>query len=81
MKWKRTLIGLAAVLIIAVLVGVVLRYGFAPTCQVPALHQDKQMVFAHRGGLSLGPENTLPTFQKALVSGAHDSSKLPTDGD
>lgn len=29
------------------------------------------MVFAHRGGRSLGPENTLHTFQKALVSGAH----------
>jgi glycerophosphoryl diester phosphodiesterase len=71
MKWKKTLIGLAVVLIIAVLVGVVLRHGFAPTRQVPAFHQEEQMVFAHRGGRSLGPENTLPTFQKALVSGAH----------
>jgi glycerophosphoryl diester phosphodiesterase len=72
MKWKKTLIGVTAVLIIAVLVGGgVLRHGFAPTCQVPAFHQEEQMVFAHRGGRSLGPENTLTTFQKALVSGAH----------
>lgn len=72
MKWKKTLIGLTAVLIIAVLVGGgVLRHGFAPTCQVPAFHQEEQMVFAHRGGRSLGPENTLTTFQKAIVSGAH----------
>ena len=71
MKWKETLIVLAAVLIIAVLVGVVLRHGFAHTCHFPAFRQEEQMVFALRGGRSLGPENTLTTFQKAIVSGAH----------
>lgn len=71
MKWKKILIGLSVALIIAVLAGVALRHAFAPTCHLPAFHQEEQMVFAHRGGRSLGPENTLPTFQKALASGAH----------
>jgi glycerophosphoryl diester phosphodiesterase len=71
MKSKKAVIGLLSVLIIAVLVGAVLRHYFVPTFQVPAFHQKEQMIFAHRGGRSLGPENTLHTFQKALVSGAH----------
>jgi glycerophosphoryl diester phosphodiesterase len=71
MKSNKTIIGLLTGLIIAVLIGVVVRNGFSPTFQIPVLHQTEQMVFAHRGGRSLGPENTLHTFQKALAYGAH----------
>jgi glycerophosphoryl diester phosphodiesterase len=71
MQSKKRIIGLLSVLVIAVLVGALLRHCFVPRFQVPAFHQKEQMVFAHRGGRSLGPENTLYTFQKALVAGAH----------
>jgi glycerophosphoryl diester phosphodiesterase len=71
MKSIKTIIGLLTGLIIAVLIGAVVRKRFSPTFQTPVLHQTQQWVFAHRGGRSLGPENTLHTFQKALESGAH----------
>jgi glycerophosphoryl diester phosphodiesterase len=29
------------------------------------------MIFAHRGGKALGPENTIGTMQKAIAAGAH----------
>jgi glycerophosphoryl diester phosphodiesterase len=71
MKSNKTIIGLLIGLIVAVLIGAVVWNGFSPAFQIPVLHQTEQMVFAHRGGLSLGPENTLHTFQKALAYGAH----------
>ncbi len=60
-----------AVLFITILIGAVLRYFNAPAVPFTAFYQQHKLVFAHRGGLGLGPENTLYTFQKALASGAH----------
>ena len=34
------------------------------------LRPERPLVIAHRGGVSLGPEETLPTFRKALEAGA-----------
>lgn len=70
MKFKYVIMGLPVVLMIAVLVWAALRQAFAPTIPIPAFHQHEQIIFGHRGGRSLGPENTVYTFQKALVSGA-----------
>lgn len=31
---------------------------------------DRPLVFAHRGGAKLGPENTMPAFARGLEAGA-----------
>ena len=36
----------------------------------PALVAARPLVFAHRGGSGLGPENTIPAFDRGLASGA-----------
>lgn len=74
---------LAAVLCIGLLVGAMGWYGVSPHEGKPAFHQTEKMIFAHRGGRSLGPENTLYTFDKALASGAHVielDTRLTLDG-
>ena len=45
------------------------------------IHSSKSNNIAHRGGMGLGPENTMITFQKAIEVGAdinHDREKLIT---
>ena len=37
---------------------------------VPFFGTSKPRVFAHRGGCALGPENTIPTFERGLAAGA-----------
>ena len=70
-KFLLIIIAVPAVLISAVCIWAVLRQAFAPTVSIPLFHYNKQLIFAHRGGRSMGPENTVYTFQKALNSGAH----------
>jgi len=36
----------------------------------PALESSRPLVFAHRGGSKLGPENTIPAFDRGLAAGA-----------
>jgi glycerophosphoryl diester phosphodiesterase len=36
----------------------------------PALASSRPLVFAHRGGSKLGPENTIPAFDRGLAAGA-----------
>jgi glycerophosphoryl diester phosphodiesterase len=36
----------------------------------PALASPRPLVFAHRGGTKLGPENTIPAFDRGLAAGA-----------
>jgi glycerophosphoryl diester phosphodiesterase len=36
----------------------------------PALRSDRPLVFAHRGGCTLGPENTIAAFDRGLAAGA-----------
>ena len=36
----------------------------------PAVASDRPLVFAHRGGSKLGPENTIPAFDRGMASGA-----------
>src|SRR5439155_14737947 len=36
----------------------------------PALESSRPLVFAHRGGSKLGPENTIPAFDRGLAVGA-----------
>jgi glycerophosphoryl diester phosphodiesterase len=36
----------------------------------PAVAADRPLVFAHRGGCALGPENTIPAFDRGLELGA-----------
>src|SRR5438093_5971118 len=36
----------------------------------PALESSRPLVFAHRGGSTLGPENTIPAFDRGLALGA-----------
>src|ERR1700737_1193413 len=42
--------------------------------KIPAMHQavsgSRPLVFAHRGGSSLGPENTMAAFDRGLAAGA-----------
>jgi glycerophosphoryl diester phosphodiesterase len=35
-----------------------------------ALRRERPLVFAHRGGAKLGPENTIPAFARGLAAGA-----------
>lgn len=82
-KRKHIIFSMPAVLIITVLVWGALHQAFAPTIPIPVFHQDKQLIFAHRGGRSLGPENTLYTFQRALNAGMHVleiDARLTRDG-
>src|SRR5438552_3372483 len=36
----------------------------------PALESSRPLVFAHRGGSKIGPENTIPAFDRGLAAGA-----------
>src|SRR5207247_3139872 len=36
----------------------------------PALESSRPLVFAHRGGSKLGPENTIAAFDRGLAAGA-----------
>jgi glycerophosphoryl diester phosphodiesterase len=36
----------------------------------PALRSDRPLVFAHRGGCKIGPENTITAFDRGLAAGA-----------
>src|SRR5437763_14947512 len=36
----------------------------------PALESSRPLVFAHRGGSKLAPENTIPAFDRGLAAGA-----------
>jgi glycerophosphoryl diester phosphodiesterase len=36
----------------------------------PALHSPRPLVFAHRGGSKIGPENTIAAFDRGLAAGA-----------
>src|SRR5438477_10194636 len=36
----------------------------------PALDSSRPLVFAHRGGSKIGPENTIPAFDRGLAAGA-----------
>ena len=53
------------------MVWALLRQAFEPNISLPIFHHKKHLIFAHRGGLSMGPENTVYTFEKALKSGTH----------
>jgi glycerophosphoryl diester phosphodiesterase len=37
---------------------------------MPFFASGRRLVFAHRGGMALGPENTMATFEKGLQAGA-----------
>ncbi len=42
-----------------------------PGFQVPAVFRaEHRLVFAHRGGAALGPENTMPAFARGMAAGA-----------
>ncbi len=41
-----------------------------PSQQSPADRPPHPLVFAHRGGRALGPENTIPAFARGLAAGA-----------
>ena len=50
----------------------------------PALHADRVLVFAHRGGAKLRPENTLEAFDHGLAAGADGLEldvRLTADGE
>jgi glycerophosphoryl diester phosphodiesterase len=50
---------------------------------VPFFGTSKPRVFAHRGGCALGPENTVPTFERGLAAGADGLEmdvRLSSDG-
>ncbi len=82
MKLKTTYICIAA-LSIALLVGAMRKQNVGVTIGSPSFYQSEKLIFAHRGGRSLGPENTLYTFEKALASGAHVlelDTRLTRDG-
>src|SRR5437868_13578477 len=36
----------------------------------PALESSRPLVFAHRGGSKIGPENTIAAFDRGLAAGA-----------
>jgi len=42
----------------------------AAFCLVPFFEHSRPLVFAHRGGCALGPENTLAAFDRGLAAGA-----------
>ena len=82
-KLKATVICLAAALSTALLAGFIRWHGAGLTSSIPSFHQSEKMIFVHRGGRRLGPENTLYTFEKALASGAHVlelDTRLTKDG-
>jgi glycerophosphoryl diester phosphodiesterase len=58
----------------SLLLGAACYAGLALTARPLPRHafssQDRFLVFAHRGGRGLGPENTLPTFTRAVALGA-----------
>lgn len=41
-----------------------------PAAVMSFLHSDRPLIFAHRGGCALGPENTIAAFDLGLASGA-----------
>lgn len=47
----------------------ILRIAARPATDHPFFRPEKFLVIAHRGGRSLGPENTLYTFQRAIERG------------
>ena len=50
---------------------------------MPFFGTSKPRVFAHRGGCALGPENTVPTFERGLAAGADGLEmdvRLSSDG-
>lgn len=65
-KLFRILLGLLAVLFV---VYGVLRYLAKPAPSHPYFNSTEFMVIAHRGGRSLGPENTLYTYRRAMDMG------------
>jgi glycerophosphoryl diester phosphodiesterase len=65
-KLVRILLGLLASLFV---VYGVLSYLARPAPDHPYFNQAGFMVIAHRGGRSLGPENTLYTYQRAMALG------------
>jgi len=65
-KLARILLGLLASLFV---VYGVLSYLARPGVDHPFFNQAGFMVIAHRGGRSLGPENTLYTYQRAMALG------------
>jgi glycerophosphoryl diester phosphodiesterase len=66
-KFIKALLGLA--LISFIIYGIL--YALArPIPHHPYFEPDKFLVIAHRGGRSLGPENTIYTFKRAIEKGA-----------
>lgn len=66
-KFIKALLGLA--LISLIIYGIL--YALArPIPHHPYFEPDKFLVIAHRGGRSLGPENTIYTFKRAIEKGA-----------
>jgi glycerophosphoryl diester phosphodiesterase len=66
---KKTLKYLLGLLLALMLLLGVLRLLAVPVPDHPYFNPDKFLVIAHRGGRSLGPENTLYTFQRAADLG------------
>jgi glycerophosphoryl diester phosphodiesterase len=66
---KKTLKYLFGLLFGLMLLFEVLRLLAAPAADYPFFKTDKFLVIAHRGGRSLGPENTLYTFRRAVDLG------------
>jgi len=66
---KKTLKYLLGLLFVLMLIVGVLRLLAAPIPGHPYFKRDGFLVIAHRGGRSLGPENTLYTFRRAVDLG------------
>ncbi len=78
-KFVRALLGLF--LILGSIYGI-LHAMARPISDHPYFKPDKFLVMAHRGGRSLGPENTIYTFQRAIERGADVlEMDLQTTGD
>ena len=67
-KFIRALLGLF--LIILIILGI-LHVLARPIPDHPFFKSNKFLVIAHRGGRSLGPENTVYTFKRAIELGAN----------
>jgi len=66
---QRRLKTLLSVLLILFIVYEILCWLATPASEHPYFKQDKFLVIAHRGGSSLGPENTLYKFHNAVKMG------------